>query len=97
MARKVAQMHMDDHIIESRKLLNALEKWEDLGDKAKEARDKYHAQDERAKGIVLAMEDLPTGVRLRCGPYVIRLKDEQAREVKSRRRARRAVKIQRAG
>lgn len=94
MPRKVAQMHMDDHIVEDRSLLAALNKWDELHEVSKEKGDAYREQDKKVKEKVLDLT-IPKGAkRVRCGEFLLKIRDVKAADVKTRRRARRSVKIE---
>lgn len=93
MPNRSAQVHMEDHMIEDKALLRELEKWDELDGEKKKASDEFGKVDKKIKGKVLNMS-LPRGKRrIRCGPFVFRLRDVPAGEKTSRVKAKREVKI----
>lgn len=90
--KKSAQVHMDDHQIVNSALLASLKDRERKRQAFLNARDAYLKQNTAAKEAVIALKP-PKGTRLRCGEFVLRVKDEVAKDRKARTSGGTKVKI----
>jgi len=88
---EVPQIGLLDQVMENEALKEALEKRQQAKDKLDPIRKDFRAKDEIVNGEITAL-DLPDG-EYRCGRFIIKIGQSEAREVSFERQSKRTVRI----